>query len=106
MTNYVRTCYGDYMKNEITVTELRSNIYAIIDEVIRTGEPVLINRNKKLVEISVPKKKSINKKKKVVNDLSKIVPIPDLLTEDPEFYRSIDWESLIGPPSANIDLDD
>jgi len=83
------------MKNEITVTELRSNIYAIIDEVIRTGEPVSVRRNKQLITITPPKK-SAKKKKKIINDFSKIVPLKDCLVEDSEFYRSIDWESLIG----------
>lgn len=93
------------MKQEITITELRSNIYKIIDEVIRTGEPVSVRRNNNIVTVAVPKKISskVSKNKKI-NDLSKIVPIPDCLVEDPEFYRSIDWNSLIEPwnPDANL----
>ncbi len=79
MTKCVRTCYGDYMKNEITVTELRSNIYAIIDEVIRTGEPVAVRRNNKIVTVAVPKKTlSKGNKKEKINDLSKLRPFMKL----------------------------
>ena len=105
MFDNVRTyVYNAAMKNEMTVTELRSNIYAVIDDIIRTGEPVNIRKNNQLVTISVPKKKAKPKKKKIINDLSKIKTIPDLLVEDAEFYRSIDWASLVDiwNPDANI----
>lgn len=90
------------MKQEITITELRSNIYAIIDEVIRTGKPVSVCRNNQVVTVALQKPKK--KKKKIINDLSKIVPLTDCLVEDAEFYRSIDWDSLVEPwkPDENL----
>lgn len=33
--------------NKLSVTELRNNIYQLVDQVINTGEPLLIERNGK-----------------------------------------------------------
>lgn len=73
------------MKNEITVTELRSNIYAIIDEVIRTGEPVAVRRNNRIVTVTVPKKTSSKAKKEKINDLSKLRPFMKLPYPDKDY---------------------
>ncbi|MEZ5691803.1 MAG: hypothetical protein R3D71_09095 [Rickettsiales bacterium] len=93
------------MKQEITVTELRSNIYAIIDGVINTGEPVTVHRNNQNLTISLSRKTGKKKSKpKIKNDLSKMKTLPDALVEDDEFYRSIDWEKLLGGWYSN-DID-
>jgi len=36
---------------KVTPTELRANVYRLIDEVIRTGEPIEIERKGKTVKI-------------------------------------------------------
>jgi hypothetical protein len=40
--------------NKLSITQLRNNIYQLIDQIIRTGEPLLIERNgKKLLLTTV-----------------------------------------------------
>ena len=92
------------MKNEvITVTAFRANIYALIDEIGRTGDPKLLLRNNELYEIRKKSKKSASrgagKKKKIINDLSKIKAL-DIMVEDPDWYISPklhEWSGEVDP---------
>ena len=58
------------MSKSLTATELRANLYRVIDEVIATGEPCRIVRDGHAVEIvrAVPRKKR--------RDLSKLKKRP------------------------------
>lgn len=47
----------------VSVTELRANIYTFIDAAIETGEPLLLKRNGRVVEIRVLPVASANKKR-------------------------------------------
>lgn len=73
-------------KNTISLTAFRANLYTLVDQLLATGEPLLIERHGRIVEISEKNLKS--KAKQKYTDLSRIKTIPDLLTEDPEWYVS------------------
>lgn len=67
----------------MSATELRANLYKILDEVIATQEPVEIARNGVLLMI-VPKKKSRAKLKNLKSH-------PDVMCADPESFVHGDW---------------
>ncbi len=66
----------------ITPTQLRPNVYKILDRVIETGEPVEIERNGTLLKL-VPKSPK--------NKLANLKPRKDILNGDPEDIIHIDW---------------
>lgn len=68
----------------IPITKLRSNIYNVIDEVIKSGKPVLINRHGFIVKIIVEKPKS---------KLARLKKHPGTINGDPESLVHIDWSS-------------
>lgn len=65
----------------LTPTKLRSNLYKVLDHVIKTGQPVTIERNGQLIYLSAAKKKSrlANLKKR------------DCIVGDPEDLVHMDW---------------
>ena len=65
----------------LTATELRENIYRILDQILESGTPVEITRHGKLLRI-VP-----------VDPISKLERLPrrDLLACDPEELVHLDW---------------
>lgn len=65
----------------VTATELRKNIYKLLDEVLETGKPLEIERNGRKLKISTekPKSKLDNLKKR------------NVMVEDPEYYVHLDW---------------
>lgn len=74
----------------ITVTELRGNIYKLLDEVLDTGIPIEINKgNKKLRIIPV----------KTRNKLQNLVFRPNVIKGNPDDLVEISWEKEI-----NLDL--
>ncbi len=74
----------------ITATELRSNIYKILDEVLTTGIPVEINKKGKKLRL-IP----IEKSKKLQNLISR----PEAIKGDPDDIADISWEKEV-----NLDL--
>ena len=74
----------------ITPTELRSNIYNILNEVIDTGIPIEINKGGKHLKIILVKPK---------NKLANLTEHPDFINGDPEELVEMNWEGEI-----NIDL--
>lgn len=66
----------------ISVTELRANIYRLIDEVIETGQPLEIERNGHTVLLtpSLPESR-----------LSRLVARPWVIEGDPEDLVHLDW---------------
>ncbi len=74
----------------ITVTELRSNIYNLLDEVLRTGIPIEVDKRGQKLKI-VP----VNK----VNKLENLITRPHVIKGNPDELVNIHWEKEI-----NLDL--
>ncbi len=66
---------------KISATSFRKNLYALLDRVIETGNPIEIERKGKIIRIvsSEPKKKLSNLRKR------------DVILGDPGAIVSIDW---------------
>ena len=65
-----------------SATKLRANLYKVLDNVLKTGVPVEINRGGKILRI-VP----VKPKEKLDN----LKPHPDYLTVEPESLVHLDW---------------
>jgi prevent-host-death family protein len=74
----------------ITVTELRGNIYKLLDEVLNTGIPIEINKGGKKLRI-MPLGKP--------NKLQNLVSRPNVIMGNPDDLVDISWEKEV-----NIDL--
>ena len=74
----------------ITVTELRSNIYNLLDEVLNTGIPIAINKGGKKLKI-MPVGKA--------NKLQNLVSRPNVIKGNPDDLVGISWEKEV-----NLDL--
>lgn len=63
----------------VKATELRKNIYSILDQVLETGEPVLIERKGRVLTIEPDKRPSklsrLKKRKVMAGDPQEIVHI-------------------------------
>lgn len=66
----------------MSATELRANLYKILDEVIVTQEPVEIARNGVLLRIVLKKTRA---------KLKNLKPHPDVMCADPESFVHGDW---------------
>jgi prevent-host-death family protein len=74
----------------VTPTQLRSNIYNLLDEVLETGIPLEINKGGKRLRI-VP----VEKKDKLDNLVSR----PNVIQGDPDDLVNVSWEKEV-----NLDL--
>ena len=74
----------------ITVTELRGNIYKLLDEILNTGIPIEINKGGKKLRIMPVSK---------VNKLQNLISRPDVIKGDPDDLSDISWEK-----EMNLDL--
>jgi prevent-host-death family protein len=74
----------------ITVTELRGNIYNLLDEVLNTGIPIEINKGGKKLKI-MPVGKA--------NKLQNLVSRPNVIKGNPDDLVGISWEKEV-----NLDL--
>lgn len=74
----------------ITPTELRTNIYKLLDEVLQTGVPIEIKRGDRILRI-VP----IEKQDKFQN----LIPRPEAISGNPEDLVGLKWEDEV-----NLDL--
>jgi hypothetical protein len=72
----------------VTATQLRQNIYRLLDQVLESGVPLEVERNGQKLEI-VPRPKR--------SKLDNIVPDPTALTCDPEEIVHMDWSHLWRP---------
>jgi len=70
----------------VTATELRSNIYKLLDEVLETGVPIEISKGGQTLKI-VPSEP--------VDKLKNLKPHPDFINGDPEDFVSMSWEEEI-----------
>lgn len=71
---------------QITPTELRANLYNLLDEVLATGIPLEINRGGKRLRISPVEEP---------DKLKNLVQRPGVINGDPEELVTIDWEGEI-----------
>ncbi|MEO6259774.1 MAG: type II toxin-antitoxin system Phd/YefM family antitoxin [Thermoanaerobaculia bacterium] len=69
----------------MTASQLRQNIYRILDEVIETGRPIEIERKGKLVRIEADRQEN--------NVLENLTPHPGTIVGDPEDLVHLDWSS-------------
>ncbi len=72
--------------HNITPTELRKDIYHILDKVLETGIPVEIIRNGKLLKIIAPQH---------INKLDNLISRPDTIIGDPEDLVDIHWQDEV-----------
>ncbi len=72
----------------MTATELRANLYRVLDLVAEKGETVEIKRKGKILKIvlSAPP-----------NKLSRLIPHPDFATGDLDDIVHMDWSGLWKP---------
>jgi prevent-host-death family protein len=68
----------------ITPTQLRADLYNILDKVIETHQPVEITRKGHILKLVVEEKS---------NKLDTLKPHPGTLQGDPESIVSMDWSS-------------
>lgn len=66
----------------ITASALRANIYKLLDRVIESGTPIVIERKGKELKISPVEPPA---------KLSRLVARPDFLTVDPDALIHVDW---------------
>lgn len=74
----------------VTPTELRANIYNLLDEVLDTGVPLEVRKaDKRLIIMPVEK----------IDKLGNLVRRPEVIEGDPEELVHISWEHEV-----NLDL--
>jgi prevent-host-death family protein len=78
------------MMKTITPTELRSNIYNLLDEILDSGVPIEISKGNRKLRI-VP----IEKRDKLEN----LILRPNVIIGDPDDLVDISWEKEV-----NLDL--
>jgi len=76
------------MALEITPTELRRNVYRILDRVLESGEPIRVKRNGKHLLISAAEGAS---------KLENLESHPDCIIGDPEDLVHLDWSANWNP---------
>ncbi len=74
----------------VSPTELRSNIYKLLDEVLNSGVPIEIKKGEKLLRI-VPVEKS--------NKLMNLTTRSNVIVGDPDGLVDISWEKEV-----NLDI--
>ena len=74
----------------VTPTELRGNLFNLLDEILKTGIPLEIDRGGKRLRI-VPVEK--------IDKLQNLVRRPDVILGDPDELISLSWEQEV-----NLDL--
>ena len=72
------------MKEPLTASKLRENVYRILDEVLETGVPVEIERRGKILKIVSTEPRS---------KLENLKPNPGYLRCDPEDVVHRDWSA-------------
>ena len=73
----------------ITVTELRGNIYNLLEEVLSTGVPLEINKGGRILRIAPVEP---------VDKFADLVYRPDVINGDPEELVHIEWEYNLDLP--------
>ena len=74
------------MMKTVTATELRTNIYQLLDEVLRSGLPIEVKKGDRKLRI-VPVEK--------VDKFQNLVYRPDAVQGDPEELVTLSWEGEV-----------
>ena len=74
------------MREALSTSKLRENIYRILDEVLKTGVPVEIQRRGRILRIV-----AVGGRKR--SKLQRLKPHPKVLRCDPEEIVHLDWSS-------------
>jgi len=90
LDTYVRHIVA-LMNAPVTPSQLRQDVYRLIDRVLETGQPLEIRRRGQRLRL-VPDAP--------VDRLSRIQVNPDLIVGDPEDLVSIDWSGEWDPDRA------
>ncbi|MGQ0464770.1 MAG: type II toxin-antitoxin system Phd/YefM family antitoxin [Sporichthyaceae bacterium] len=72
----------------VSPSELRANIYRLLDEVLESGIPLEVERNGRTLRI-VPDEPRAK--------LARLVPHPDAIVGDPEDLVAMDWSGAWSP---------
>ena len=70
----------------ITPTELRTNLYHLLDEVLNTGVPIEIKKRNRKLRITTVEK---------VDKFQNLVARPHVVLGDPESLVSLNWEDEV-----------
>lgn len=81
------------MTLEITPTELRKNVYKLLDQVLKSGEPIRVKRAGKHLIISAADPAS---------RLGNLENHPDCIVGDPDDLVHMDWSQGWNPKDSNI----
>ena len=73
----------------VTATELRGNIFNLLDEILESGVPLEIEKNGRKLRITPIEK---------VDKLANLIYRPDFIKGDPEDLVEIDWEYNLDLP--------
>jgi prevent-host-death family protein len=73
---------NDLSEQPFSISKLRANLYQVIDRVLETGEPVVVERHGRRVRLvpDAPHSK-----------LASLEPHPDYLNGDPDDIVHMDW---------------
>lgn len=72
----------------ITASQLRQDVYRLLDQVLRTGQPLEIERHGQLLRICAAA---------AGGRLDRVTPRPDLICGDPADLASLDWSTTWQP---------
>jgi Antitoxin Phd_YefM, type II toxin-antitoxin system len=73
----------------ISITELRANIYNLLEEVLATGTPLEIHKGRRKLQIVAVEK---------VNKLHNLIRRPEIIQGDPDDLVSMQWEVKLDLP--------
>lgn len=73
----------------LKATELRRNVYRVLDEILETGRPVEIERKGRRLRIDLVEPRG--------GKLSRLERRPEVIVGDPDDLVEIDWSSQWNP---------
>ena len=76
------------MSQPITATELRRNVYRLLDEVLESGRPLEVERHGRRLVIEPAERPS---------KLDRLEPHPECVAGDPESLGHMDWSDQWRP---------
>ncbi|MBN2826062.1 MAG: type II toxin-antitoxin system Phd/YefM family antitoxin [Campylobacterales bacterium] len=68
----------------VTPTDFRQNLFKLLDEIIKTGKTLEINRNGEIIQVVPPQKRS---------KLDRLTAHPDAVVGNSDDFVRMDWNS-------------